>query len=157
MQTHRFTLSINLPRIHIATRKGTILIDGRTLTLTGAWTPAEAERIRTSIEDNFWEYQVPEASPSLAARVANYYMNQGKLAYLLVERGRVRVEEHHGVVRIIIPPDERNHAGRLIGRDGSLVKGLEQTLGKRVKIITEETETEKLKRKLDQLLKKLTE
>jgi hypothetical protein len=160
----RLKLSITLPPMSFTIRGRTIKVDGDELALEG-FTEEEANAIKTSIEDNFWEYDVSKRAAGRATwdeafmkaveaihgpRFAREFSSQ-------VEQGKICFAADDDTVLILFK--DSSLAGRFIGRGGARIRLLEEALGVRIKIVSNEGrgagEHEELRRKLHDLLNSL--
>ncbi|MEM0497596.1 MAG: KH domain-containing protein, partial [Acidilobaceae archaeon] len=109
----------------------------------------DAERIKTSIEDNFREYAYVQAD--VKRRLIDAYGKISGLLVRVIEKCDVRIE--NGIVMIYVPEQMQNHVGRLIGRQGTNIRAVEAELGMRVQIRTSPPpEDVELKRKMLRIL-----
>jgi len=152
-------LSITLPSMSFTIRGRTVKVDGDNLILEG-FTEEEANLIKTSIEDNFWEYDLSKRSVekttwdekfmkaietihgSRFVREFSSQVEQGKICFAVDEEN----------VLILFKDDTL--VGRFIGRGGARIRLLEEALGVKIRVVSEGKGDEygELRKKLQDLL-----
>ncbi|MEM1696528.1 MAG: KH domain-containing protein [Desulfurococcaceae archaeon] len=154
--TRTVCMSISLPSLTIITSKGTVEVSGKTLKLVGRFSSKDAERIKTSVEDNFWEYAYAYTQQvDVKKRLADAYGKISSALARVIEKCDVRVES--GVAVIHVPESLQQYVGRLIGKQGQNIRAVEAELGMRIRV--ERTcpppEDVEMKKKLQELLRRV--
>ena len=160
----RITVEFKLPsaaafKCSIETDRGIIEVDGAIL-FRGRFGLRQMEMIRTSIEDNFWEYGYAYATASsnayaTASSIRAAYRRVSPYLASLLDKCVITLEE--GAVVVHAPDNDT--AARLIGWQGANVRLVEREVGLRIKIVVPQTLPEppevEMKRRLQELLKAL--
>jgi len=154
--TRTVYMSVSLPSLTITTSKGTVEVSGKTLKLVGRFSSKDAERIKTSVEDNFWEYAYAYTQKvDIKKRLVDAYGKISSTLARIVEKCEVRVES--GVVVIHVPESLQQYVGRLIGKQGQNIRAVEAELGVRIKIsqTSPPPEDVAIRKRLQELLKRV--
>ncbi|MEM4455052.1 MAG: hypothetical protein QXT28_10095 [Thermofilaceae archaeon] len=157
----RITVEFKLPstaafKCSIETDRGIIEVGEGGILFRGRFGLQQMEAIRTSIEDNFWEYGYSYASAASIAELVKsaYGKISPRLASLL---GKCVIKLESDAVVVYAPDNET--AARLIGRQGANVKLVEREVGVKVRIVVPQTLPEppevEMRRRLQELLKAL--
>ncbi|MEM1690829.1 MAG: KH domain-containing protein [Thermofilaceae archaeon] len=157
----RITVEFKLPsaaafKCSIETDRGIIEVGEGEVLFRGRFGLRQMEMIRTSIEDNFWEYGYAYATASsIAELVRAAYRRVSPYLAPLLDKCVITLEE--GAVVVHAPDNDT--AARLIGRQGANVRLVEREVGLRIKIVVPQTLPEppevEMKRRLQELLKAL--
>jgi len=150
-------LSFKLPKTSFTLPRGTVEIDGDKAVFNGFFSKRDVERISRSIEDNLWEYSLTyDKALDLKERIFQAYRKINPLLAFIVQMSEVRFEG--GKVILKVPKQHFRDIGRLIGKNGSVIKAVEQEVGVKISIEHEGMQTPEeviLKKKLQTLLEKL--
>jgi len=156
-----YKLTIKLPKLSINTKRGIITIDGDEIKFPNNFSEEEKARIIQSIEDNFWEYQVHEfQNKSLIDNFFSLIYTMDPLLYMILQKDKEKVSFHFiyedNLLLITLKENLKEYAGRLIGKQGNKIKKIQEVLGVKIKVlIAEETASDELKNRMEELLKRL--
>jgi predicted RNA-binding protein Jag len=155
-------ISIELPKLSISGRIS-IEVDKGVVTARG---PADIltkeyfDLIRQSIEDNFWEYSFKrEQEEDIKTKIVNAYAKISPKAMFVASK--CDVEVNYSIVTLKVPPELSDYIGILIGKEGKNIKTVQEETGLKVVIARPaetakpKTEEEKMREKLQEMLKSL--
>lgn len=146
-------LSFNIPmKLEI----GDVVIDGDTIKFGRPIYAVDAYSIVRSIEDNLWEYKYTTTTrerAELKDMIIKAYSEISQSLSSIVSRCSISYDG--GFIVIHIPKELSMYVGRLIGKQGTNVRYVEQKLGVRIRISQETPPPEdvQLKQRLQGLLR----
>lgn len=155
-------ISVELPKLSISGRVS-IEVDEDLLTARGSadiLTKEYFDLIKQSIEDNFWEYSFrKEEQEDIKTKIMNAYAKISPKAMFVASK--CDVEVNYSIVTLKVPPELSDYIGVLIGKEGKNIKAVQEETGLKVVIARPaetakpKTEEEKMREKLQEMLKSL--